>query len=88
MSWRKSTRHRDDSAIGKGVWGWMVGRPASSAAELRLELMPDTLVSKKFASSFAAAAALHPSSPEKRFFCRRGSQPTLLTRNVRSEARR
>ncbi len=55
VSWQKSTRHRDDSAIGKGVWGWMVGRPASSAAESRLERMSDTLVSKNFASSVAAA---------------------------------
>ena len=55
VSWRKSTRRRDDSAIGKGIWGWMGGRPASSA-ESRLERMPDTL-SKKLASSVAAAAS-------------------------------
>lgn len=57
VSWWKSTRRTDDSAIGKGMWGEMGGRPASSAAESRLERMPDTLVSKKFASSVAAAAS-------------------------------
>ena len=59
VRWRKSTRRRDDSAIGKGMWGWMGARPASSATESRLEWMPESLVSKKLASSVAAAASVY-----------------------------